>query len=108
MDSLNNAFNDEDEKVNASFLYRMLKYHEMYKNFAERDLIEGLKFHSAMSRDIRRNIERKDKHENSLNPELINRLQPLYEVGDGFNKELMSNLKIPVFWTLYKNRGGAK
>ena len=108
MDSLNNAFNDEDEKVNASFLYRMLKYHEMYKNFAERDLIEGLKFHSAMSRDVRRNIERKDKHGNIINQEFINILQPLYEVGEGFNESLMNNLKIPVFWTLYKNRGGAK
>jgi len=109
MTILNNAFdNDDEKKVNASFLYRMLKYHEMYKSFAERDLIEGLKFHSAMARDVRRNIERKDKQGNILNPKLINRLQPLYEVGDGFNKELMNNLKIPVFWTLYKNRGGAK
>jgi hypothetical protein len=108
MDSLNNAFNDEDEKVNASFLYRMLKYHEMYKSFAEKDLIEGLKFHSTMSRDVRRNIERRDKHGNILNPELINILQPLYEIGDTFDKALMNNLKIPIFWTLYKNRGGAK
>ena len=80
----------------------------MYKNFAERDLIEGLKFHSAMSRDVRRNIERKDKHGNIINQEFINILQPLYEVGEGFNESLMNNLKIPVFWTLYKNRGGAK
>lgn len=108
MDILNNAFNDEDKKVNASFLYRMLKYHEMYKNFAEEGLVEGLKFHSAMSRDVRRNIERRDKHGNIINPELINRLLPLYEVGEGFDKALMNNLKIPVFWTLYKNRGGAK
>ena len=108
MDRLNNAFNDEDEKVNASFLYRMLKYHEMYKGFAEKNFIEGLKFHSAMSRDVRRNIERKDKHGNILNHEIISRLQTLYKIGDGFDKELMNNLKIPVFWTLYKNRGGAK
>jgi len=108
MDSLNNAFNDKAEKVNASFLYRMIKYHEMYKNFVEDNFVEGLKFHSAMSRDIKRNIERRDKHGNILNQELINILQPLYEIGDGFNKTLMNNLKIPVFWTLYKNRGGAK
>lgn len=108
MDTLNNAFNNEDEKVNASFLYRMLKYHEMYKSFAEKKLVEGLKFHSAMSRDVRRNIERRDKQGNILNQELINILLPLYKIGDGFDKELMNNLKIPVFWTLYKNRGGAK
>lgn len=108
MEILNNAFNDEDEKVNASFLYRMLKYHEMYKGFAKNNIVEGLKFHSAMSRDVRRNIERKDKYGNILNLELINRLRPLYEVGDGFDRELMNNLRIPVFWTLYKNRGGTK
>ncbi len=107
MGILNNAFNDKDEKVNASFLYRLLKYHEMYLS-SEKGFIKGLKFHSAMSRDVRRNIERKDKYENILNQELVNALQPLYEVGEGFDKDLMSNLKIPVFWTLYKNRGGAK
>jgi len=108
MKILNNALNDENEKVRTSFLYRMLKYHEMYKDFSERNLIEGLKFHSAMSRDVRRNIERRDKYGNVLNPILIETLRPLYAVGDGFDKELMHNLKIPVFWTLYKNRGGAK
>lgn len=108
METLNNAFNDEDEKVDASFLYRMLKYHEMYKSFADKQFIEGLKFHSLMSRDVRRNIERRDKHGNILNPELINILLPLYEIGEGFDEELINNLKIPIFWTLYKNRGGAK
>jgi len=107
MTFLNNALNDKDEKVNTSFLYRMLKYHEMYLD-SEKGLIEGLKFHSAMSRDVRRNIERRDTNGDILNSELLNKLFPLYEVGKGFDKELMNNLKIPVFWTLYKNRGGAK
>jgi len=107
MTILNGAFNDKDEKVNSSFLYRMLKYHEMFLS-TEEGFIEGFKFHSAMSRDVRRNIERRDRQGNVINQELINKLLPLYEVGDGFDKRLMKNLKIPVFWTLYKNRGGAK
>jgi len=106
MKILNEAFNEEDPKVNASFLYRLLKYHEMYRSYMEEDQIEGLRFHSLMSRDIRRNIVKKDKAGNILNEGLIHALQPLHEVGEGFKGELMNNLKIPVFWTLYKNRGG--
>jgi CRISPR-associated protein Csm1 len=107
MSALNNAFNEEDAKVNASFLYRLLKYHEMYLS-SERGIIEGLKFHSLMTRDVRRNIEKKDKSGNIVNQNIIDILSPLYMIGKGFDKELMRNLKIPIFWTLYKNRGGGK
>ncbi|HKZ57934.1 MAG TPA: hypothetical protein VJ024_09550, partial [Thermodesulfovibrionales bacterium] len=107
MEILDRAFNEQDPKVNASFLYRLLKYHEMYKR-SEQGFIEGLKFHSAMARDIRRNIEKKDKTGKVINQELINALRPLHEVGAGFDSRLMSNLKLPVFWTLYKNRGGGR
>ena len=107
MSALDNAFNEEDAKVNASFLYRLLKYHEMYLS-SERGIIECLKFHSLMTRDVRRNIEKKDTQGITLNPGLLRMLSPLYIVGNGFDKKLMKNLKIPVFWTLYKNRGGGK
>lgn len=107
MSALNNAFNEEDPRVNASFLYRLLKYHEMYLS-SERGIIEGLKFHSLMTRDVRRNIEKKDKQGNILNQRFIDMLNPLYVVGSVFDKTLMKNLKIPVFWTLYKNRGGGR
>lgn len=102
MSALNDAFNEDE--VNASFLYRLLKYHEMYLSFVERQIIEGLRFHSLLARDVRRNIEKKDK----TNQKIINLLQPLFETGGGFDESLMKNLKIPVFWTLYKNRGGGK
>jgi len=105
MKALNNAFNEDDAKVNASFFYRLLKYHEMYLS-SEEGIIEGLKFHSLMTRDVRRNIEKKDKQGNVLNQTFLDILSSLYVVGTGFNKTLMNNLKIPVFWTLYKNRGG--
>lgn len=107
MKALNNAFNEEDAKVNASFLYRLLKYHEMYLS-SEDGIVEGLKFHSLMTRDVRRNIEKKNKQGNVLNQIFLDMLSPLYIVGTGFNKTLMNNLKIPVFWTLYKNRGGGR
>lgn len=107
MRALNNAFNEEDPRVNTSFLYRLLKYHEMYLS-SERGIIEGLKFHSLMTRDVRRNIEKKDKSGNIVNQNIIDILSPLYMVGKGFDKKLMMNLKIPIFWTLYKNRGGGR
>ncbi|WP_347275368.1 type III-A CRISPR-associated protein Cas10/Csm1 [Candidatus Kuenenia sp.] len=107
MSALDDAFNEEDARVNASFLYRLLKYHEMYL-LSERGIIEGLKFHSLMTRDVRRNIEKRDTQGNVTNQRFLDILSPLYIVGAGFNKALMNNLKIPVFWTLYKNRGGGK
>lgn len=107
MKALNNAFNEEDAKVKASFLYRLLKYHEMYLS-SEGGTIEGLKFHSLMTRDVRRNIEKKDKAGNIVNQNIIDILSPLYIVGKGFDKKLMTNLKIPIFWILYKNRGGGR
>ncbi|TVL99060.1 MAG: type III-A CRISPR-associated protein Cas10/Csm1 [Candidatus Brocadia sp. WS118] len=107
MKALNNAFNEDDAKVNASFLYRLLKYHEMYLS-SEGGNIEGLKFHSLMTRDVRRNIEKKDKAGNIVNLNIIDILSPLYIVGKGFDKKLMTNLKIPIFWILYKNRGGGR
>ncbi|HHT9145916.1 MAG TPA: type III-A CRISPR-associated protein Cas10/Csm1 [Candidatus Wunengus sp. YC61] len=105
MSALNNAFIKEE--VNTSFLYRLLKYHEMYLS-SERGIIEGLKFHSLMTRDVRRNIEKKDKSGSIINQSTINILSPLYMVGKEFDKNLMRNLKVPVFWTLYKNRGGGR
>lgn len=107
MEIVDRAFNEQDSRVNASFLYRLLKYHDMYKR-SEKGFIEGLKFHSAMSRDIRRNIEKRDKTGRVINQEIIDGLRPLHEVGSGFDGSLMSNLKLPVFWTLYKNRGGGR
>lgn len=107
MNLLNGSFNEEGSKVNASFLYRLLKYHEMYLEFAQKDLIDGLRFHSLMARDVRRNIERRGKNGEILNPEIINALYPLYTIKkEDFNEFLMKNLKLPVFWVLYKNRGG--
>ncbi|MCC6544825.1 MAG: type III-A CRISPR-associated protein Cas10/Csm1 [Nitrospirae bacterium] len=105
---LDRAFNELDSRVNASFLYRLLKYQDMYRSSHEDRFIEGLKFHSAMTRDIRRNIERRDNTGRVINQEIIDILRPLHEVGTGFNSRLMSKLKFPVFWTLYKNRGGGR
>jgi CRISPR-associated protein Csm1 len=101
-DFLNNQLRQEN--IKSAFLYRLLKYHEMFLE-AEEGRIEGLRFHSLMVRDIKRNIEKKDNQGNVINQEVIDRLLPLCAIIDQ-DRELMINIKIPVFWTLYKNRGG--
>jgi len=102
MNDLHQALNTEDVGLNVSFLYRLLKYQRMFIE-AKNGAIEGFRFHSAMARDVYRNIEKKEKGQ-----KLAAMFLPLYEVGAGFNEKLMEHLKIPVFGTIYKNRGGGK
>jgi len=104
---LNKEFRDKNSKINSAFLYRLLKYQRMFFEVEDEGKIEQLIYHSLMARDVRRNIEiRKDGQITNRN--VIDRLYPLYAIGDSQDKELMRNLKIPIFWTIYKNRGGTK
>jgi len=105
---LNNEFKNKDSRINSAFLYRLLKYQTMFIAAEDEGKIENLRFHSLLTRDVKRNIEIKDKEGNIKNQQIIYKLIPLYAIGENQNKELMRSLKIPVFWTLYKNRGGAK
>ena len=86
----------KDSKIRSAFVYRLLKYHKMAVSGLSGEDIEGLKFHSHMSYDIKRNIE----HE-----EDIQQLFKLYDLTQ-IDKSLMMGLKIPIFWALYKQRGG--
>jgi len=100
-DFLNLAMDNGD--INSAFLYRLLMYHKLFLD-SKRGKIEGLKFHSLMAYDVRRNIEKKDKNGNIINRDIIDQLQRLYVVGN-IDEPLMANLTIPVFWALYKHRG---
>lgn len=102
---LNEKYSDSEAKrINASFLYRLLGYHRMALDFMDRDRIEGLKYMSALNYDIGRNIVEWDKEGKIVSGEeeydylqcLINR-KPRKD-------SLIYNLKIPLFWTLYRNR----
>ena len=106
-DFLDQEFKNENSKINSSFLYRLLKYQGMFIEAEDEGKIEKLIYHSLMTRDIRRNVERRDKNGNLINEDVIKKLEPLY-LTIGQDKDLMRNLKIPVFWTIYKNRGGGK
>lgn len=105
-DFLAEEIKKEDSKINTSFLYRLLKYHNMFLDAEYKNRIEGLKFHSLASYDIRRNIEQRDNKGEIINRKTIEKLEKIYSTGENFDREIMKNLKIPIFWTLYKIRGG--
>lgn len=107
---LDRKMNDKDSEIKTSFLHRLLKYHQMALSFLDDKDIKGLKYLSALSYDIGRNIVawgdgekekiRKGREEFQFLQTLIN------EKPDA--SSLMYNLKVPLFWTLYKNRKPGK
>ena len=100
---LNQKLNEETFKY--GFVYKLLKYHNMAKNYFEENKIEGLKFLSALSYEIARNVIKRDKNSGKIikGQEEFLELQRLMNITDGKNS-LIYNLKIPVFWALYRNR----
>lgn len=103
--SLDKFFNDKKSKVNASFLYRLLGYNEMALDYVKNKKVNGLKYLSALSYDIERNIIKRNKDGRIISGE---EEQRLFEVLQGHavpkDDSIISNIKIPVFWALYRNR----
>ncbi|MCL0035201.1 type III-A CRISPR-associated protein Cas10/Csm1 [Thermodesulfovibrionales bacterium] len=103
---IDDEFNRTDSKISSSFLYRLLKYHLMYlETLKDKFGMRNLLYHSLMSYDVERNVKEKediDGKERIINQQLINELQRLYKIPP--DSRLMKNLKIPLFWVLYKNR----
>ena len=63
---------------------------------------ENLRFHALMSKDVKFNIEI-TKNKEVRNQATLDKLETLYRTKNN-DKFLMKNLKIPIFWTIYKNR----
>jgi CRISPR-associated protein Csm1 len=101
-DFLDSRIRDENSRINIGFVHRMFKYHQLFLEF-EKGKVEGLRFLSLMNYDVARNIQ-VIKDGRLINREEIQRLKPLYEPGETLNKELLRNLKIPLFIALYKQR----
>lgn len=102
-DLLLNALKIKNSPFKVSFLHRLLKYHNMYLN-VQKGIVEGLLYRSLMAYDIARNIKRKEKDKEKTQQELMKWLEPLYSNDDGVKNKLMENIKVPVFWAIYKNR----
>ncbi len=108
MNSNGDASEDEKSNINTSFLHRLLEYHRMALRFLDDGKVDGLKYLSALSYDIGRNIVKRDKSgtitkgqkEQDVLLSLINKIPD--------KSTLMYNIKIPLFWALYRYRKGIK
>jgi CRISPR-associated protein Csm1 len=98
---LDDQLNDDDSKIKSGFLYRLFRYHRMFKD-AKRGRVDQFKFHSLMAYDVRRNI-RREKNGVLLNEDELNQLYRLFDLNQ-LDKSLMNNLQIPLSYVLYKNR----
>ena len=96
---------DENSKVTMAFLYRLLKYHKMYLKAKNEGQVESLIFHSKMNYDIQRNIiDVKDGE--TVNRELIEKLEPLYKLNrfENEGEVLMKKLNVALSIAIYANR----
>ena len=104
---LNSKLHDRSSNINSGFLRRLLQYYSMFSEAHTKDLkgnvnLQGLRFHSLMAYDIKRNIAQYNGRE-LQNPEEINQLYRLYSLKN-IDTSLMKHLQLPLFWTIYKNR----
>jgi len=103
-DKLKESKSDNGQtKINIAFLYRLLHYQQMALEYFNHHRIEGLLYLSHLSYDIARNIQ------NDKNPELrreLEYLQKLKEIHNPDSRKIIENIHIPIFYALYKHRGG--
>ena len=104
--ALNKVSPGKKPPITSGFLYRLLKYHDMATKYFNEGRVEGLKFLSALSYDIGRNVIKRDKAGNiKVGRDESFALQRLTVIAKK-KSSLIYNLKVPAFWTLYRNRKG--
>jgi len=103
-DLLLDELKKKDSPFTTSFLHRLLKYHQMYLNVKSKGMVKDLLYRSKMAYDIARNLRKEAKDKQKVEKQLMEWLEYLYANDQGVKNELMENIKIPVFWALYKNR----
>jgi len=104
--ALNKGNSKEKPPITSGFLYRLLKYHDMATKYFDEGRVEGLKFLSALSYDIGRNVIKRDKAGNiKVGRDESFALQRLTGIAKK-KSSLIYNLKVPAFWALYRNRKG--
>jgi CRISPR-associated protein Csm1 len=114
-DTLNKGHEDYNNILTTRFIHRLLTYHQMYLD-AKHGNIKKLLFHSHMHYDVRRNLKERiinlkdEKKQAWFKENILPMMLKLYQTPP--DEDIMNNLKIPVSWTLYKNRkyrkGGAE
>jgi len=93
---------EDRERTNFSmaFLYRLLDYHKMYREFIYENKIAFGRYLSLAHYDIGRNIQ-SDKKDNVAELEM---LYQIFTVGAKERPEL-ARLNIPLFYAINMNRG---
>ena len=105
---LNEKLIDDNSNIKTAFLYRLLEYHRMALRFLDENNIEGMKNLSAISNDMGRNIIKRDKDGKiTTGHEEQQVLQVLINEKLDRNS-LIYNVKISLFWALYRNRRARK
>jgi len=104
--ALNKVSTGKRPPITSAFIYRLLKYHNMATKYFDEGRVEGLKFLSALSYDIGRNVIKRDKAGNiKVGRDESFALQRLTGIVKK-KSSLIYNLKVPAFWALYRNRKG--
>jgi len=110
---MHDGLNNFGDIFTTRFIHKLLHYQQMYFKAKAGD-VEKLIFHSRMRYDVRRNLEEKierfkvEEQKDWFNTKILPMMQRLYQTPIDENLNLMNNLKIPVYWTLYKNRKNKK
>lgn len=93
-------------EINTAFLHRLLSYHQTAMRFGQDKDVQGLKYISALSYDIGRNMIKRDKNGNiTKGLETSSFLQAnLIDENPRDKNSPIYTLKIPLFWCLYRNR----
>ena len=101
---LDEKLNEDLSEINMAFLHRVYTYHRMALRFLDTGEIEGLKYLPYLSYDIGRNIVKWDQQGRiKRGAEDYSALQCL--LNQRLNRDsLLYNIKVPLFWTLYRNR----
>ncbi len=96
-----------------AFIYRLLHYHRMFLKASEGE-VNNYMYHSLMSYDIKRNILEETKRGEKTTRQIakeeqqkkdFNQLKKLFSLDGNFESKLMSNLSIPLYYTIFNNRG---
>lgn len=95
---------DANSGINTAFLHRLFTYHRMALKYLDDNKIEGIKYISALSYDVGRNIVKRDKDGKITKGEKeYDYFQCLINEKPG-KDTLIYNFKIPLSWTLYRHR----
>ena len=90
-----------EEDVSSGFLYNLLRYAEMWKDYKKRGNVLGLRFQPLLAYDVGRNIDRRKS------PQLNNWAERLLQIPiDAEAEHVLDNLGLATSLAIFSRRGG--